>query len=249
VAPAANAAHHGMVRPVEPLRPPGADLDVIAVGSERLSWAERWQQRWRATARLQRAVLALSLLLAVTAAAVGVVAAHTQPRRQVRTVIGAPRSVPVTVDATGCPVTAQCTVREAVPPGLAAAFTRAFPTGAVTSGELTSDERSGQVYRALLIGQVGPDPATTDTTEPATVTAAAQCVPGGTSTPEQVQRLEGDGYDLSDNFLIRWRELDARVSGSAGCTVTLRLDSPGRSLAFEAGGLRLVRDPAAQLPP
>jgi hypothetical protein len=238
-----------MVGPVEPPHPPDADLDVIAVGNGRPNWAERWRDLWRVTARRQQTFLVLSVLLAVMAAVVGVVAARTQPRHQVRTVVGAPRSVPVTVDATGCPVTVRCAVREAVVPALRAAFGRAFPTGEVATGELTYDQDRGRVYRALLIGYVGPASPSGDTDRPATVTAAAQCVPGGESSPEQVQRLEGAGYDLADNFIIRWRQLNARVSGAAGCSVSLRLDSPGGSHTYEAGALDLVHDPAAQLQP
>lgn len=177
-------------------------------------------------------------MLAFVSFVITVNAARTHPNRLTRTITTAAPPAAVTVDATGCPVTARCHVQQRAI-RLDDAFARAFPSGQVLDVQTTVDLDSYRSYRVSLIGLIDPG---------ATVSLWSQCVPGAPPSKPELERSSTAFVDLAGNSVIEFRQLSVLVPGRPGCGVGLLLRTRGASSRYQAAALRLVRDPSAQLP-
>lgn len=194
---------------------------------------------WAFASAAQRRLAVLAAALALTAVVIAVNAARTEPERRVTTVTTPVRQSAATVDATGCPVRAECRVQQRAT-GLDAAFVRAFPAGQVLNVQATLDLRTNRSYRTSLIGLVDGS---------STVSLTAQCVPGAPRQAPRLDRSSTAHTDLAGNSVIEFRQLSVLVPGRPGCGVALLLRTRGPVLRFSGAALRLARDPAAQLTP
>jgi hypothetical protein len=195
--------------------------------------------RWAFAGPIQRRLAVLAAALALVATVITVNAARAHPERRITTVVVAAPPAAVTVDASGCPVQADCVVLQRAA-GLAEAFIRAFPSGQVLTVQTTIDLRSQDSYRKSLIGLIEPG---------STVSVTAQCVPGAPPSAFRLDRSSTAFTDLRGNSVIEFRQLTALVPGRPGCTVALLLRTRGAAIRFEAPALRLAHDPAVQLLP
>ena len=194
--------------------------------------------RWTFASTAQRRLAVVAAVLALVSVVITVNAARAHPDRRIRTITTAAPPAAVTVDASGCPVAARClVVQRAV--GLDAAFARAFPAGQVLEVQATVDLDSYRSYRSSLIGLI-------DST--ATVTLSTQCVPGAPLSKPRLDRSSTAFVDLAGNSVIEFRQLSVLVPGRPGCGAALLLRTRGAALRYQAAALRLVHDPAAQLP-
>jgi hypothetical protein len=177
-------------------------------------------------------------VLAFVSVVITVNAARAHPDRITRTITTAAPPAAVTVDATGCPVTAHCVVQQRAA-GLDGAFARAFPAGQVLDLQTTVDLDNYRSYRSSLIGLI-------DTTS--TVSLSTQCVPSAPPSEPQLDRSSTAFVDLAGNSVIEFRQLDVLVPGRPGCGVAVLLRTRGAAYRYEAAALRLAHDPATQLP-
>jgi hypothetical protein len=195
--------------------------------------------RWAFASPVQRRLAVLAAALALVSAVITVNAARAHPERRVRSVVVAAPPAAVTVDASGCPVTADCQVQQRAI-GLDEAFIRAFPDGQVLTVQTTLDLRSHSSYRQSLIGLIQGA---------STVSVTTQCVPGAPLASPRLSRSSNAFTDLAGNSVITSRQLSALVPGRPGCGVALLLRTRGAAARFEQAALRLAHDPAVQLPP
>ncbi|MEO7260569.1 MAG: hypothetical protein ABI047_04840 [Jatrophihabitantaceae bacterium] len=195
--------------------------------------------RWVFASSAQRRLAVTAVVLALISVVIAVNAARTHPERLIRTVPGQAPAAAATIDASGCPVGAECRVRQQAP-GLGAAFSRAFPAGQVLSAQTTVDLGSDRGYRASLIGLIDGV---------STVTLTAQCVPGAPRSATRLDRSNTASTDLTGNSVIEFRQLSVLVPGRPGCAVAVLLRTRGAELRFSDAALQLARDPASQLPP
>lgn len=177
------------------------------------------------------------MVLGLISLVITVNAARAHPGRRVVTVTGVAPPAAATVDASGCPVHAECRVQQRAT-GLADAFVRAFPGGQVLEVQATFDLRSHLSYQELLIGLVDGD---------STVSLTAQCVPGARASTPLLDRSSTAFVDLAGNSVIEFRQLSVLVPGQPGCGVALVLRTRGAAQRFQEIALRLARDPAIQL--
>lgn len=197
-----------------------------------------WHERWSATALRARTLILLSAVLAVVAVALGVAAAHAQPRYRLRTMAGPAPSAPGSTDAVGCPVTARCTVLADALPSLRAAFLRAFPGGRVLAAQRTVELSTGRVYRADLEGLIG---------ERTTVQIASQCVPNAPAPPDRVVSGANAHKELSGDITVESRQVTVVAGGSPGCGAFLWLDSFDLGRNYQQAAVELARDTTIQL--
>jgi hypothetical protein len=194
---------------------------------------------WVFASPAQRRLAGLAAALALIASVIAVNAARTQPERHVVTITAPAPPAAATVDATGCPVQAQCRVQQRAT-GLDAAFIRAFPNGQVLNVQATLDLRTNRSYRTSLIGLIEGS---------STVSLTAQCVPGAPRSAPRLDRSSTAHLDLAGNSVIEFRQLSVLVPGRTGCGVALLLRTRGSAVRFTDAALRLARDPAVQLSP
>ncbi|HEX8094989.1 hypothetical protein [Jatrophihabitans sp.] len=196
---------------------------------------------WVFASAAQRRLAVLAAALAVIASVIAVNAARTHPERRIVTVTTPAPPAAVTVDATGCPVQAECRVQQRAT-GLDAAFIRAFPAGQVLNVQATLDLRTNRSYRTSLIGLIEEGSSST-------VSLTAQCVPGAPRPTPRLDRASTAHIDLAGNSVIEFRQLSVLVPGRPGCGVALLLRTRGSAPRFQDSALRLARDPAVQLLP
>ena len=194
---------------------------------------------WVFASPAQRRLAVLAAALALIASVIAVNAARTQPERHIVTVTTPAPPAAATVDATGCPVQAECRVQQRAT-GLDAAFVRAFPAGQVLNVQATLDLHTNRSYRTSLIGLIEGS---------STVSLTAQCVPGAPRPAARLDRSSTAHIDLAGNSVIEFRQLSVLVPGRSGCGVALFLRTRGSALRFSDAALRLARDPAVQLFP
>ncbi len=211
----------------EPAGPAGAPAGPVAAG------------RWVFASPAQRRLAVLAAVLALVSAVITVNAGRARPEHRINTVVVAAPPAAVTVDASGCPVNAECRVQQRAT-GLAEAFVRAFPAGQVLTVQATQDLRSNRNYRASLIGLIEGG---------STVSVTAQCVPGAPVPSVRLDRSSTAFTDLEGNSVIEFRQLNTLVPGRPGCGVALLLRTRGAAIRFEEAALRLAHDPAVQLQP
>ena len=196
---------------------------------------------WTFAGPAQRRLAVTAAVLTVLAAVITVNAARAHPERRVHTVLLPAPAAAVkvaTVDASGCPVQAGCSVQQRAP-GLDDAFIRAFPGGQVLSVQATLDLRTLSSYRKSLLGL---------TPAGSTVSLVSQCVPGAPAQPSRLDRSSSSFTDLAGNSVVAYRQLSALVPGVTGCGVALLLRTGGATAQDEAAALRLAHDRAVQLP-
>ena len=209
--------------------------DVVTTG------AAASRARWAATATWRRLAVAAAVVVAATAVVVGVVAARAGPIHRTTTVVDPGPPAAVTVDAAGCPVTAECTISAWPPTQLQGALLRAFPGARVLAGQRTAAASGpGRIYHAAIVGALSGG---------VVISASAQCVPQGASITEQTVRSANTSLDLAGNTVVHARQLSAIVPGAAGCSVYVYLDSPGGETKWQAAAISLAHDPAAQVAP
>ena len=194
---------------------------------------------WTFAGPVQRRLAVTAAVLTLLAAVITVNAARAHPERRVRTVLLPAPPAAVTVDASGCPVQAGCSVQQRAI-GLDDAFIRAFPGGQVLSVQATLDLRTSSSYRKSLIGLTGDDGST--------VSLVSQCVPGAPPQPSRLDRSSSSFTDLAGNSVVAYRQLSVLVPGLPGCGVALLLRTSGPAMPDEAAALRLAHDQAVQLP-
>ncbi|HST48371.1 hypothetical protein [Jatrophihabitans sp.] len=193
---------------------------------------------WAFAGPAQRRLAVTAAVLALLATVITVNAARAHPERRVRTIVLPAPPAAVSVDASGCPVRADCRVAQRAI-GLDDAFTRAFPSGEVLSVQATLDLRTSSSYRKSLVGLIE---------DGSTVSLVSQCVPGAPRPPGRLDRSSTAFTDLAGNSVIAYRQLSVLVPGLPGCGVALLLRTRGAAIRFEQAALRLARDPAVQLP-
>jgi len=193
---------------------------------------------WVFASRTQRRLAVLAAALALIALVTAVNAARVHPERRTITVTAPAPPAAATVDASGCPVQAECRVQQRAT-GLDTAFVRAFPAGQVLNVQATLDLRTNRSYRTSLIGSIGGS---------ATVSLTAQCVPGAPRPSPRLERSSTAHVDLAGNSVIDFRQLSVLTPGRPGCGVAMLLRTRGAAIRFQDAALRLARDPAAQLP-
>jgi len=195
--------------------------------------------QWAFASPTQRRLAVLAAAVALLATVITVNAARAHPDRRVTTVVVAAPPATVTVDASGCPVDAQCRVQQRAT-GLAEAFVRAFPAGEVLTVQATQDLRSNRNYRTALVGLIE---------DGSTVSLAAQCVPGAPAATARLDRSSTAFTNLEGDSVVEFRQLSTLVPGRPGCGVALLLRTRGAAVRFEEPALRLAHDPTVQLPP
>ena len=198
--------------------------------------------RWVFGSTAQRRAAVAAAVLALLSVVITVNGARARPGHRIRTVAVPAPPAAATVDATGCPRTAECLVVQRAT-GLDAVFARAFPNGQVVNVQATLDLRDNRTYRSSLLGLVSVAGGS------ATVELAAQCVPGAPRSRARLDHSATAHVDLAGNGLIESRQLSVLVPGRPGCAVALLLSSAGAASPFDTAALRLVHDPAAQLHP
>jgi hypothetical protein len=209
--------------------------DVVTTG------AAASRARWAATPTWRRLALVAAVVIAATAVVVGVVAAPAGPIHRTRTVVDPGPPAAITVDAAGCPVTAECTISAWPPTQLQAALLRAFPGARVLAGQRTAAASGpGRIYHTAIVGTLSGG---------VVISATAQCVPRGASITEQTVRSANTSLDLAGNTVVHARQLSASVPGAAGCSVHVYLDSPGGETKWQAAAISFAHDPTAQVAP
>jgi hypothetical protein len=209
--------------------------DVVTTG------AAASRARWAATPTWRRLALVAAVVIAATAVVVGVVAARAGPIHRTRTVVDPGPPAAITVDAAGCPVTAECTISAWPPTQLQAALLRAFPGARVLAGQRTAAASGpGRIYHTAIVGTLSGG---------VVISATAQCVPRGASITEQTVRSANTSLDLAGNTVVHARQLSASVPGAAGCSVHVYLDSPGGETKWQAAAISFAHDPTAQVAP
>ena len=194
---------------------------------------------WVFASPAQRRFAVVAVVLALIAVVIAVNAARARPERRITTITAPAPPAAATVDATGCPVEAECTVQQRAI-GLDDAFVRAFPAGQVLNVQATLDLRTLRGYRTSLIGSIDGS---------STVSLTAQCVPGAPRSKPRLERSSTAHVDLAGNSVIEFRQLSVLVPGRPGCGVALLLRTRGSARQLEDAALRLARDPAVQLLP
>lgn len=194
---------------------------------------------WIFASPVQRTLAAIAVALALISAVIAVNAARARPERRISTVTAPAPPAAATVDASGCPVQAQCRVQQRAS-GLDSAFVRAFPAGQVLDVQATLDLRTNRNYRTSLIGLIEGS---------STVSLTAQCVPGAPRPASRLDRSSTAHVDLAGNSVIEFRQLSVLVPGRPGCGVALFLRTRGSAARYQDAALRLARDPAVQLTP
>jgi hypothetical protein len=179
------------------------------------------------------------MVLALLSSVIAVNAARAHPVQRFRTVTVPAPPAAATVDASGCPVRAECRVQQRAV-GLDDAFIRAFPDGQVLTVQATVDLRSNHSYRAGLVGLIEPG---------STLSLTAQCVPGAPRSTPRLDRSSTAFDNLAGDTVIGSRQLSVLVPGASGCGVALLMSTRGAAIRFDDAALRLARDPAVQLSP
>lgn len=224
-----------------PRRARAADADSTSVRGRNAAAATGASPHPLATP-LAVGAAALTALLAAVLAGAALLAWHSSARTVIttRTV---PATVPVTADAIGCPVTANCGVSPMPLPESLSAIRRWNADAAVDVGTVVFDERGTPVHSLVTVQvdtrRAATAPATIEIISGSSwagfppsvtrVTIASQCVPHGAPVANSVR---------TD---ARSTMVSVTVGGRAGCSVVVTGAMPAAVLS------RLAHAPELQL--